>query len=269
MSIFTVLKPLNMTNCIIIDDERKAREGFSKIIDMYFIDKLNVLALCESVKEGVAAIHKHNPDIVFLDIEMPDENGFKLFEYFDTINFEVIFVTAYNQYAVNAIKYAALDYILKPINYIDLNDALKRYVISSKMKAREKRVEVLLSNLNMGNSIKSKVALPTMAGFQMKKINDIIYCEGDQNYTKIHLIGDQQILVSKTLKFVEELLPAEVFFRIHKTYLINLNYVEKYMKNNGHIVILDNGTQLAVANRRTEDFLEALTNKSFNQKNLA
>ena len=257
-----------MATCIIIDDERKAREGFNKIIDKYFIDKLQVLALCEAVKEGVAAIHKHNPDIVFLDIEMPEESGFKLFEYFDTINFEVIFTTAYNQYAVNAIKYAALDYLLKPINYIDLNDALKRYDISSKLKSREERLEILLSNLNMGNSIKSKVALPTLAGFQMKKINDIIYCEGDQNYTKIHLVSKQHLLVSKTLKYVEELLPAEVFFRIHKTYLINLNYVEKYMKNNGHIVILDDGTQLTVANRRTEDFLEALTNTSYNQKTL-
>ncbi len=257
-----------MTTCIIIDDERKARESFGKIVDMYFANKLTVIALCESVKEGVAAIHKHNPDIVFLDIEMPDENGFKLFEYFDTINFEVIFTTAYNQYAVNAIKYAALDYILKPINYIDLNDALKRYAISSKLKAREERVEVLLSNLNMGNSIKSKVALPTLSGFQMKKINDIIYCEGDQNYTKIHLIGNQQLLVSKTLKYVEELLPAEVFFRIHKTYLINLNYIEKYIKNDGHIVVLEDGSQLTVANRRTEEFMEALTNKSYNQKNL-
>lgn len=258
-----------MTTCIIIDDERKAREGFSKIIDKYFKGKLSVLALSESVKEGVAAIHKFNPDIVFLDIEMPEENGFKLFKYFDTVNFEVIFTTAYNQYAVNAIKYSALDYLLKPINYIDLNDAIKRYSLSSKLKSKNERVEVLLSNLNMGNSIKSKVALPTLAGYQMKKINDIIYCEGDQNYTKIHLIGEQQLLVSKTLKYIEELLPNEVFFRIHKTYLINLNYVERYLKNNGHIVVLDDGTQLNVASRRTEDFMNALTSQSFNQKNFS
>jgi len=257
-----------MINCIIIDDERKAREAFKKIIDRYLKDKLLVLALCESVKEGVAAIHKFNPDIVFLDIEMPEENGFKLFEYFDTVNFEVIFTTAFNQYAVNAIKYSALDYILKPINFIDLNDALKRYEVSSKVKSRNERVEVLLSNMNMGNTIKSKVALPTLSGYEMKKINDIIYCEGEQNYTKIHLIGDQQLLVSKTLKYIEDLLPTDAFFRIHKTYLVNLNYVDKYLRTDGHKVLLDDGTKLDVANRRIDDFVKTLTNKSFNQNNI-
>ena len=258
-----------MINCIIIDDERKAREAFKKIIDRYFKDKLFVVSLSESVKEGVAAIHKFNPDIVFLDIEMPGENGFKLFEYFDTVNFEVIFTTAFNEYAVNAIKYSALDYLLKPINFIDLNDALKRYEVSSKLKSRNERVEVLLSNMNMGNTIKSKVALPTLSGYEMKKINDIIYCEGDQNYTKIHLIGEQQLMVSKTLKYIEELLPEDVFFRIHKTYLVNLNYVGKYLRTDGHKVLLDDGTQLDVANRRIDDFVKAITNKSFNQNNLS
>ncbi len=158
-----------MINCIIIDDERKAREAFKKIIDRYFKDKLCVIADANSVKEGVAAIHKFNPDIVFLDIEMPDENGFKIFEYFDMVNFEVIFTTAFNQYAINAIKYSALDYLLKPINFIDLNDTIKRYEVCSEVKSRNERVEVLLSNMNMGNTIKSKVALPTLSGYEMKR----------------------------------------------------------------------------------------------------
>lgn len=257
-----------MITCIIIDDERKAREAFKKIIDRYFHDKLNVLALSESVKEGVATIHKFNPDIVFLDIEMPSENGFKLFEYFDKVCFEVIFTTAFNQYAVDAIKYSALDYLLKPINFIDLRDALKKYNNKSDLKSQQERIKVLLSNMNMGNSIKSKVALPTLSGYQMEKINNIVYCEADQNYTKIHLVNGQNILVSKTLKYIEELLPVDVFFRIHKTYLVNLNYVEKYLRTDGHKVILDDGTQLDVANRRIEDFVKAITNKSFNQNNL-
>ena len=257
-----------MISCIIIDDERKAREAFSKIVVRYFKNKLKVLSLSESVKDGVAAIHKFNPEIVFLDIEMPDENGFKLFEYFDTVCFEVIFTTAYNQYAINAIKYSALDYLLKPINFIDLRDALKRYENRRNLKTHQERVNVLLSNMNMGNSIKSKVALPTLSGYQMEKINNIVYCEADQNYTKIHLVNGQNILVSKTLKYIEELLPVEVFFRIHKTYLVNLNYVEKYLRIDGHKVILDDGTQLDVANRRIEDFVKAITNKSFNQNNL-
>ena len=258
-----------MTTCIIIDDERKAREAFKKIIDRYFKDKISVVADSESVKEGVAAIHKYKPDIVFLDIEMPGENGFKLFEYFKTVTFEVIFTTAFNQYAVNAIKYSALDYLLKPVNFIDLKDALKRFEDRNHLKLRQERIEMLLSNMNMGNSIKSKVAFPTLSGYEMKKINDIIYCEGDQNYTKIHLVNKEHIMVTKTLKYIEELLPAEVFYRIHKTYLINLNYVEKYTRTDGHKVLLDDGTQLDVANRRIDDFVKAITNRSYNQNNLS
>jgi len=256
-----------MITCIIIDDERKARESFKKIIDRYLKDKMKVLSLSNSVKEGVSAIHKFNPDIVFLDIEMPEENGFKLFEYFDTLNFDVIFTTAFNQYAINAIKYSALDYLLKPINFIDLKDAINKFEKQEFTKSRQERIEVLMSNMNMGNSIKSKVALPTLSGYQMEKINNIMYCEGDQNYTKIHLINGKYILVSKTLKYIEELLPIEVFFRIHKTYLLNLNYVEKYIRTDGHKVILDDGTRLDIANRRIDDFVNALTKKSFNQNN--
>ncbi len=253
-----------MIRCVIIDDERKARESFKKIIQRYFADKLEVVELCESVKDGVTAINKHNPDIVFLDIQMPNENGFKLFDYFDKLNFEVIFTTAYNQYALDAIKYSALDYLLKPINFIDLNDTIKRYEKHDFVKSKQERLEVLISNMNMGISIKSKVALPTLTGYQMERINNIIYCEADRNYTKIHLVNDKYILVSKTLGYVEDLLPEDIFFRIHKTYLLNLNYVDRYLRNDGHRVILDNGSQLDVASRRIDDFVKALTKRSFN-----
>ncbi len=254
-----------MINCIIIDDERKARDAFKKIIVRYYSDKVNIVADAESVKEGVAAIHKFNPDIVFLDIEMPGENGFKLFEYFEKLDFEVIFTTAFNKYAIDAIKHSALDYILKPINIVDLAECFKKFEYRNKLKTQHERIECLLSNMNMGNAIKSKVALPTLSGYEMKKINEIIYCEGDQNYTKIHLVNNEMIHVSKTLKFIEDLLPSDLFFRIHKTYLINLNYVEKYLRNDGYKVILDNGTQLNVANRRIDEFTTALTNNSYNE----
>lgn len=257
-----------MITCIIIDDERKAREAFKKIIKRYFEDKLEVLALAESVNEGVSAIHKLNPDIVFLDIEMPGENGFKIFSYFKKINFEVIFTTAFNQYAINAIKYAALDYLLKPINFIDINDALKKFEERKTLSSRNERIEVLLANLDLGVSIKSKVALPTLSGFHMEKINNIIYCEADNNYTKIHLVYGKYILVSKTLKYTEELLPENIFFRIHKTFLVNLNYVVEYIRNDSHKVILDDGTKLVVATRRVDDFAKALTSNSFNQNNI-
>ncbi len=209
-----------MINCIIIDDERRAREAFKGIVNRYFKDKLKIFELCDSVESGVRAINKHKPDIVFLDIEMPGENGFKIFEYFKTLDFEVIFTTAFNQYAINAIKYSALDYILKPINIMDLKDALKKYTSKEKKKIHQEKIEVLISNMNMGDLIKCKVALPTLSGYQMEKVNNIVFCEADTNYTKIYLTTGKRFLVSKTLKIVENLLPKEVFFRIHKSYLI-------------------------------------------------
>lgn len=254
-----------MISCIIIDDERKAREAFAKIIERYFKDKMQVFSTAASVKEGVYAINKFNPDIVFLDIEMPEESGFHLFDHFDKINFEVIFTTAYDQYAIRAIQYSAIDYLLKPINFIDLREALLRFENRINEKSKQERIDILLSNMNLGNSIKSKVALPTLIGFQMEKINDIIYCEADQNYTRIYLVSDRSIVVSKTLKLIEELLPPEVFFRIHKTYLINLNYIKTYSRTDGHKVFLENGIQLDVAGRRTDDFIKALTNRSYHQ----
>lgn len=251
-----------MFKAIIIDDESKAREAFAKIIERYFKDKLKIVALAASVKEGVAEIHKFNPDLVFLDIEMPGENGFKLFDYFDKYDFEVIFITAYKQYAINAIKNSAIDYLLKPVNYIDIQEALARFESRKQEKSRQQRIETLLANLSSSSDIHNKVALPTLSGYQMVRINHIMFCEADVNYTKIHVVGEKEILVSKTLKYIEDLLPSEIFFRIHKSYLINLNYVNNYINKNGQYVVMDDGTELDVAFRRTDDFVKALTGKT-------
>jgi len=246
-------------SCIIIDDEKMARETFEKVIERYFPDKLKVLCAAESVKEGVYAIHKHHPDLVFLDIEMPGENGFKLFEYFEKVTFEVIFLTAYKNYAIDAIKYAAFDYILKPLNFIDLGEVVERYEKKQKENNYNLRVKTLMSNLNAGGDINTKVALPTLKGYVMEKINNIMYCEADENYTKIFTANAEETLVSRTLKSVEELLPAEYFFRIHKSYLVNMNYIKSYDKSEGHKIMLENGIELEVATRRTDEFVRLLT----------
>ncbi len=246
-------------SCIIIDDEKMARETFEKVIGRYFPDKLKVLCAAESVKEGVYAIHKHHPDLVFLDIEMPGENGFKLFEYFEKVTFEVIFLTAYKNYAIDAIKYAAFDYILKPLNFIDLGEVVERYEKKQKENNYNLRVKTLMSNLNAGGDINTKVALPTLKGYVMEKINNIMYCEADENYTKIFTANGEETLVSRTLKSVEELLPAEYFFRIHKSYLVNMNYIKSYDKSEGHKIMLENGIELEVATRRTDEFVRLLT----------
>lgn len=250
-----------MISCVIIDDERQAREVLQKLIKRYFDDKVVVKALAESVEEGVKQIHKYNPQLVFLDIEMPIENGFELFKYFDHFHFDVVFTTAYKQFAIKAIKYSALDYLLKPINFIDLREAISRLEQKMDLDQKQERIETLISNLSIGEDIRSKIALPTMEGFRLEMINSIIYCEADENYTKIHLTSGEMLLVPRTLKVIEELLPSSHFFRIHKSYLINLNFVKNYKKTEGFRVALENGIVLDVAVRRNEEFIKVLTQK--------
>ncbi|MBI9052181.1 MAG: response regulator transcription factor [Bacteroidales bacterium] len=250
-----------MKTCIIIDDEKNAREALSKIIERYFDTKLKILYAADSIKEAVFAINKYNPDIVFLDIEMPEENGFKLFEYFDIYNFEVIFTTAYKQYAIDAIKFAALDYLLKPINYIDLRDVLTRLDKKESNSSNAVQIEAFLNNLNPDPGNFNKIALPTLDGFQLEKVNNIVFCQAEENYCKIFTNRNEVILVARTLKNIEELLPEEIFFRIHKSYLVNMNYIKSYSKSDGYKVILENGTELDVATRRNDDFIKALTRR--------
>ena len=253
-----------MPSCVIVDDEENAREALKKLLERYFPNKVEVLALADSVESGVKAIHKYMPDIVFLDIEMPYKDGFQLFDYFKKPGFDVIFTTAYRHYAIDAFKTSAMDYLLKPVNYIDLQTALRHYEEKEKQRSRQQRLEVLLGNLNAGSEITQKIALPTLSGYQMVKAGHIIYCQSDSNYTKIFIINEPSVLVSKTLKLIEELLPQDMFFRIHKSYLVNLNFVKSYINKDGHYVVLDDGTRLDVAFRRTEEFVRALTRQNKN-----
>lgn len=158
-----------MITSVIIDDERQAREVLQKLLLRYFKDKIEVKGLAASVEEGVKIIHQENPNLVFLDIEMPGENGFELFRYFDHCHFEVVFTTAYKQYAVRAIKFAALDYLLKPVNYIDLKDALKKLEDKIKSGQKQERIEALLTNLAIGEDIRKKIAIPTTDGYRLKQ----------------------------------------------------------------------------------------------------
>src|SRR6056297_814277 len=162
---------------VIIDDERKSRETLQKIIERYFNDQISIVFLASNVQEGVMAINKYNPKLVFLDIEMPEEDGFKLFNYFNYYNFEVIFTTAYKQYAIAAIKCSALAYLLKPINYIDLKEVLKRLEEQHKKLTPQTQIETFRSNINSDSSEFNKIALPTLEGFELEKMNNIIYCQ--------------------------------------------------------------------------------------------
>lgn len=250
-----------MIKCVIIDDEKPAREALSLMLSCYFGDKVKVVGLAESVKEGVFLIYDHQPQLVFLDIQMQGENGFELFNYFQTVPFSVIFVTAYQEYAMKAIKVAAQDYILKPVGVKDLKDAIALYEKRKLSGITSENIEKLVNAVNPGSSNIKKVALPTLHGFQFEKISEIIYCEADQNYSKVYTIHGVELLISKPLNSLQSLLPADSFYRIHKSHLVNLNYIKTYSRSEGFHVVLENGTKLNVATRRNEDFIRTLTQR--------
>lgn len=250
-----------MIKTIIVDDENNASEFLEKMLHRYFPNKFYVCGLFETVDEAITGIETYQPDLVFLDIQMPNKNGFELFKEIKEINFEVIFTTAHSEYAIEAIKRSALDYLLKPINYIDLLGAVTRYENKSKKESQQKQFNVLLENIDTGDVAHKKMAISTDTGIKFVKYNSIIFLEAQNNYTKINLIDGTSIIASKTLKYFEELLPSELFFRIHKTYLINMNFVKRFFKIDDFQIELTTGDKLPVSLRKKESFLNAIVQK--------
>lgn len=249
-----------MIKTVIIDDELNAQNLLEKTLSMYFPNKFYIAEKCNSVDMGVEAIKKHEPELVFLDIQIPEQNGFELFKYFKTINFEVIFTTAYNQFAIKAIKCSALDYLLKPINQVDLAEAIKRFDNRKQDHFMQHKLALLLENITLDQQKTYKIAFPTFEGFELIHSNQILYCKADGNYCEIKKVDNTVKLVSKTLKFVEELLPVEMFKRVHKSHVINLNYVVRYNKANKEVELM-NGEKIAVSFRKEEDFIDAIFHK--------
>jgi len=214
--------------------------------------EVNILATCLDSTKAFDLIQLHKPDFIFLDIEMPFLNGFDLLSKFENLFFEVVFTTAYDSYAIKAIKYSALDYLLKPISHEDLADAIK--------KIKNKHSVISQAQVQMATAIHNKqlpetIALPTAEGLAFASVNDIIYCMADGSYTRMALVDKYEILLSKTLGEVEELLNEYHFFRIHHSTLINLKQVKQYLRGEGGEVIMSNGQSLPVARTRKTDFL--------------
>jgi two-component system LytT family response regulator len=241
-----------MLKAIIVDDEPKARENL-QILLQDFVKGVEVVALCQNIAESIEAVNSKSPDIVFLDIQLQRETGFDLLTRLKDINFEVIFTTAYTEYAIKAFKFSAIDYLLKPIDIEDLKKAVGKVGrrVNNNMNSR---LTELVQNLKFGSVENYRLALPTLEGLVFVKINDIIYCEASSNYTQIHT-SEGKYLVSKTLKEYDELLSDHNFFRIHNSYLININSIKKYVKGDGGYVVLNNNTSLDVSKRKKEAFL--------------
>jgi len=241
---------------IIIEDELNSRATLYNMLTN-FCEGVDVVAQAGTINEGVEFIIHHKPNLVFLDIELPSENGFKLFDYFEEPDFEIIFTTAYDQYALKAFKRSAIDYLLKPIDLEELRNALEK---AKKKKHNEQSLiqyKILRENLN---NILRRLALPTMDGLIFVDLDEIIHCEAQGNYTIFHLVGDEKVMVSKTLKIYSELLEDFNFFRINRSHLINLNKVRKFGRQKSPSVTLVNGTILPLSEARRKEFLEKLEN---------
>jgi len=245
-----------MLNCIIVDDELKSRESL-KILIEDFCEGVTVKALSQNVSEAIEAIELHKPDVVFLDIQLQRETGFDLLTQLKNIDFEVIFTTAFSEYAIKAFKYSAIDYLLKPIDIGELKLALAK-VEKRKGQAIGERLQQLLQNLRAGTSDNYKLALPTADGLVFVKVSEILYCEASSNYTEIVLTDSRKYIVSRTLKEYEDMLAEQNFYRIHHSYLINLNEIKKYVRGEGGYVIMNNDKSLDVSKRKKEGFLSRI-----------
>jgi two-component system, LytTR family, response regulator len=245
-----------MITAIIIDDEAKGRLALLKKISDY-CPQVKVLAEAANGSEALLLIQHHKPQLIFLDIEMPRMNGFEMLNELPEKNFHIIFTTAYDQYAIKAIKYAAFDYLLKPVDIEELKTAVDK-LDSRENKETKKQVELLQQNMQQQKKQLHKLAIPTLEGLLFYDINDIMHLEANSNYTNIHFTNKTKITASKTLKDFEELLPGDTFFRTHHSHLINLNFIKRYIKGDGGQIELQNGTYVDVSRRKKEEFLKVI-----------
>ena len=248
-----------MINCIIIDDEAKNIKLLQNMLQMY-CPAVKVLATDTEAKNGLLLIDELQPQLVFLDVEMPHLNGFDLLKKLEPVNFEIIFVTAYSHYAVEAFEHHATGYITKPINAEKLIAAVNTAAKRIEEKNINKNLFSLLEK-NTQAAAPDKIPLSTSNGLVFVKLAEILYCESSGNYTNFFLCNDAQqpaakkIMVSRQLGEYEKLLPETNFTRIHDKYIINLSFIKEYIKGSGGDVVLENGKELPVASRRKEEFL--------------
>ena len=248
---------------IIIDDEERARRVLSSLIEKYCSEDIEIISQCANVPEGVLEINRKKPDVVFLDIEMPNYSGFELLEFFKDVEFEIIFVTAYNKYALRAFEVSAVDYLLKPIRIDQLEKAVKKLQNKLHLTMYD-RLELLKANIQT-EKIK-KIAIPVSDGLVLVKVSQISHIDAEGSYAKLYLIDGTNILVSKKLKYFEYLLSNQKnFYRIHRSHLINIQYVKKYNRHE-NMIILENNQRVKVARDNKVEFEEKI--KIYTKQNL-
>lgn len=240
---------------IIVDDESRARSMLSSLLEE-FVEGIEIVGTANSVEEAISVIKKVKPELVFLDIQMPGGNGFTLFDHFENPKFEVIFTTAYDQYAIEAIKKSALDYIMKPIGVEELIDAIEKFKTKRKNKTDEPEESFVFLDYEDAGKQNLKIAISNIKGFELIKLKAILYCSASSNYCEFHLTNGKVFLASSTLKFFEEKISPYGFLRVHDSYLVNLSKINKYIRGRGGQLELVDGTLLPVSRSRKDNLLE-------------
>ncbi len=247
-----------MYKTIIVDDEKGCRDSLESLLKDF--SEINIIATVDSITLAQEAIVNLQPQLVFLDIEMPSGTGFELLEKISPINFDIIFTTAYDQYAIKAIKYSALDYLLKPIDPNELTESINRF--SSKKHDQNlinDKFKTLLNNIS-GENTHQKIAIPDGEGLNFIKISDIIRFQSDGSYTYMHVLGNKKpTLISKPIGDYQEMLTNEPFVRIHRSHLINLQHVAKYVKGEGGYAIMSDDSKVEISRRKKSEFIDALS----------
>ena len=246
-----------MIKAILIDDEVHCLDTLNILLTDY-CPEVNVMEICPSSKKGMAAIEKLKPELVFLDIEMPLMNGFELLQQFKEIPFAVIFTTSYDQYAIKAIRFSALDYLLKPIDPKELTTAVNKVKVQKNLPSVE-QFQMLMNQIQHKETSFAKIALPTADGFELIPADQLVRCEADDNYTHVYLKNKVKIIVCRTLKEIEEQLgDFSSFMRVHNSTLVNLNEVTKYIRGEGGYLVMNDGSSVNVSRSRKELLLKKI-----------
>ena len=248
-----------MYKILIIDDEKKIQISLKHIIEEFSSDDIQIVGFANNVETGVETINKFQPDIVFLDIEMPDGTGFDILKQLQNINFSLIFCTGHDGFAIKAFKFNAIDYVLKPFDVEAVASALEKAKENLNLKQKDIAIRQLL-NYNKDAKQNEKIILKTANDVFIVQIANIYNCESDKGYTTFKFEGDKKITVSKNLKEYEEILKIHSFVKTHQSHLVNMNYVERYHKKDGAYLVLKNGRQIPISIRKKESILKALEN---------
>ena len=244
-----------MLKTLIIDDEKNAREAIAKIAEQY-CDNISIIGYAEDVESGVKAIKKYNPDLVLLDIKMPDGTGFDILQQIDNINFSTIFITAFNEYAIKAFKFSAIDYLLKPIDVDEFKSAIEKVEKAKEQQNTKLKLDVFLENINNISKEVKKIILKTSDSIHLINVNEILRCESDGNYTKFYFTNQSPIMVSKNLKEYYDMLKDYQFFRPHQSHIININFIKRYHKPDGGYLIMQDDSNVPVSTRKRDELMK-------------